>query len=250
LGWHVCTGVDVQQERITVAQSTAFVGAFAFDSANDCGNCHTTCLGAMTGTSVNGFCAVSATDYTDPDLECMGSDCRVRPGMTSCLLNGRTDAPSRESRKGCEYYDGLSGVVCCRETGCADRTREGLTDHRQWPRIAVSAISLHKSVVAAYRCHGYLFAYLLSQVCGGEWSGQIGSLSAAALCASGWHVCTGDDVRAEGISLSAATGFDGCFAFDSANNCGNCHSTCLGAMSGTSVNGTRFMYLSMQRDVV
>jgi len=211
LHWHVCSGVEIQQEHISVAQSCSFLGAFAFDSANDCGNCHSSCLGAMTGTSINGFCPVSATDYTDPDMECMGSDCIVRDHMSSCLSDGRTDTPRGPAgHRSCEFHDGLSGVVCCRETGCADRTREGLQDHKKWPSIAV---------------------------CDGEWRGQIGGPSAAALCAVGWHVCTGDDVRAKHISIEDATAFDGCFAFDSANDCGNCHATCLGAMTGTSING-------------
>jgi hypothetical protein len=207
LDWHVCSGVEAAAERISLQQARAFPGAFMFDSANDCGACHSTCLGAMTGTSINGFCPVSATDYTDPDMGCMGTGCSVSTSAsTSCLTSGRQVGPG----SGCSWGHGITGVVCCRETGCADRTREGLIDHRQWPRIAV---------------------------CGGEWTGMISGPSAASLCAVGWHVCNGDDVRAQRITFAEATGFGGCFAFDSANDCGNCHSTCLGAMTGTSING-------------
>ena len=211
-GWHVCTGFEVQQREITVQEAEAFVGAFAFDSANDCGNCHESCLGAMTGTSINGFCPVSATDYADPDMECMGSGCTHRTGSphTSCLLTGRTDAPDTVNRHGCSWYPDLTGVVCCQETGCVDRTREGLTDIDQWPQIAV---------------------------CGGKWSGPISGLTAASLCAAGWHVCSGDDVRTAGVTFAQATAFDGCFSFDAANDCGNCHPTCIGATVGSELNG-------------
>ena len=211
-GWHVCTGVEVQERGLTVQEAESFDGAFAFDSANDCGNCHETCLGAMTGTSINGFCAVSASDYADPDMECMGSGCfrRTDEPHTSCLLTGRTDAPDTPSRNGCSWYEDLTGVVCCRETGCADRTREGLTDLKLWPRIAV---------------------------CTGEWSGMVGGPSASAICAAGWHVCTGDDMRTGGVTFADATAFDGCFAFDSSNDCGTCHATCLGATAGSELYG-------------
>lgn len=211
-GWHVCTGHEVQQREITVQEADAFPGAFAFDSANDCGNCHETCLGAMTGTSINGFCAVSATDYTDPDMECMGSGCTLRTGSpgTSCLLTGRTDAPNEPRRNGCSWYEDLTGVVCCIETGCADRTREGLTDSKRWPRIAA---------------------------CEGEWSGEVNGPSAAALCAEGWHVCSGEDVHSAGVTFAQATAFDGCFSFDAAHDCGNCHPTCIGATVGSELNG-------------
>jgi hypothetical protein len=211
-GWHVCTGLEVQQREITVQEADAFPGAFAFDSANDCGNCHETCLGAMTGTSINGFCAVSATEYTDPDLECMGAGCNVRTGSphTSCLLTGRTDAPNTAGRNGCSWYEDLSGVVCCLETGCADRTREGLTDIQHWPRIAV---------------------------CEGSWSGPISGPAAAAICADGWHVCTGEDVQQAGVTFAQATAFNGCFSFDAASDCGNCHPTCIGATVGSELNG-------------
>ena len=244
-GWHVCTGHEVQQREITVQEADAFPGAFAFDSANDCGNCHGTCLGAMTGTSINGFCAVSATDYTDPDMECMGSGCTLRTGSphTSCLLTGRTDAPNGHGH-GCSWYEDLTGVVCCMETGCADRTREGLTDIKRWPRIAV---------------------------CEGDWSGEINGPSAAGvralclsvslslclsvspsltrthactharthtqLCAQGWHVCNGEDVHAAGVTFAQATAFNGCFSFDAAHDCGNCHPTCIGATVGSELNG-------------
>ena len=90
----------------------------------------------------------------------------------------------------------LSGVVCCLETGCADRTREGLTDIQHWPRIAV---------------------------CEGSWSGPISGPAAAAICADGWHVCTGEDVQQAGVTFAQATAFNGCFSFDAASDCGNCH---------------------------
>src|SRR5687767_14823798 len=74
------------------------------------------------------------------------------------------------------------------EIGCADGTREGLTD----PDVAA---------------------------CGGTFTGFIDGEHAGRLCATGWRVCRGDDGVVARIGLAGATSFSGCFAFDAAHDC-------------------------------
>ena len=67
---------------------------------------------------VEGKCAVSATDLSDPDLHGMGAGCTVQSGAgaTSCLLDGRINAAVRGNRNGCGWFSGLNGVVCCADS--------------------------------------------------------------------------------------------------------------------------------------
>ena len=82
-----------------------------------------------------------------------------------------------------------------------DGSREGFVDMTTYPGIAA---------------------------CEGVFEGFISSVSAKSLCSSGWHVCTGLEVQQREITVQEADAFPGAFAFDSANDCGNCHETCLG----------------------
>jgi hypothetical protein len=89
--------------------------------------------------------------------------------------------------------------ACVAEPGCADGSREGFVDTARFPRVAA---------------------------CGGTFTGFIDEASARALCAAGWHVCRGGDVRT--VAAADARGFDGCFAYDAAQDCGYCSATCRG----------------------
>lgn len=88
-------------------------------------------------------------------------------------------------------------------TGCADGTREGLVNLTTFPDVAA---------------------------CEGTWSGWIDEPSASAVCASGWHVCRGTDAAIGRVTFQQATSFLGCFAFDTAHDCGACYPTCRGSM--------------------
>ncbi|MBI4517528.1 MAG: fibronectin type III domain-containing protein [Deltaproteobacteria bacterium] len=84
------------------------------------------------------------------------------------------------------------------EVGCADGTREGLTDTAQFPDIAA---------------------------CSGGWTGHVAN--GAVLCAPGWDVCTKNSAQIRTITFEAATAFTGCFAFNAANDNNSCRD-CLG----------------------
>lgn len=87
--------------------------------------------------------------------------------------------------------------------GCADGTREGLSDAARYPDIAA---------------------------CGGRFEGAIFGPSARSLCAAGWRACRGDDAPVGGLPLAEARAFGGCFAFDAAHDCFACYPTCEGAL--------------------
>lgn len=85
-------------------------------------------------------------------------------------------------------------------TGCADGTREGLTDESTFPHIAA---------------------------CGGRWTGDIGSESADALCGVGWKVCSPaenaiDRATVGAITYTQAQSFGGCYALNAAHDFGLC----------------------------
>ncbi|XP_064630030.1 uncharacterized protein LOC135488959 [Lineus longissimus] len=78
------------------------------------------------------------------------------------------------------------------EPGCADGVRQGL---HSFKRIAA---------------------------CSGEWRGHI--TNADHLCAAGWRVCSHEDRKLlKEITWRDATEFGGCFAFNAAQDGGNCH---------------------------
>lgn len=112
-GWHVCRGTDPQVRTVTFAEATAFSGCFAFDAAQDCYLCFSTCRGAL-GT-ITGACTVPFV-ATDPDMAGMGAGCRQQ-GETpnsSCLATGRLDSTTNTT--GCQFDPSrTTGVVCCRD---------------------------------------------------------------------------------------------------------------------------------------
>ncbi len=116
-GWHVCTGDDMRTGGVTFADATAFDGCFAFDSSNDCGTCHATCLGATAGSELYGKCAESATDFSGPSMHGIGRGCALQPAETSCLSGGgRVNAQVGGERNGCRQFEGIDGVACCADT--------------------------------------------------------------------------------------------------------------------------------------
>jgi hypothetical protein len=100
------------------------------------------------------------------------------------------------------------GGSCVPAAGCADGTREGLTNIVQFPNIAA---------------------------CGGTYTGYIDEGSADAICAPGWHVCRGFDAPLSAVNYTQATSFPGCFAFDAAHDCNACYPTCRGSVGVTIV---------------
>ncbi|MBI5518342.1 MAG: hypothetical protein HY909_31515 [Deltaproteobacteria bacterium] len=158
-----------------------------------CGLCGARCVtpGAAPACRM-GACAVGA---------CMGAlgDC------DGAVANG-CETDTRASNAHCGRCGNACGAgrlcvagACIAEPGCADGTREGFTDTARFPRIAA---------------------------CRGVFEGFIDEASARAVCASGWHVCRGGDVRA--VTHADARGFDGCFAYDAAQDCNYCSATCRG----------------------
>jgi hypothetical protein len=91
--------------------------------------------------------------------------------------------------------------------GCAAGYRSGFNDLATFPTIAA---------------------------CTGRYTGNIGGASALAMCASGWHVCRGNDAVLATISGTQATAFSGCFAYDSAHDCNYCASTCNAILASSS----------------
>lgn len=94
-------------------------------------------------------------------------------------------------------------ATCVLANGCADQTREGLTDEKKFPLIAA---------------------------CSGSCTGYIDGSSAASLCSACWHVCRGSDAAVRALS-GADAGFAGCFAYDAAQDCNYCSATCRGIVT-------------------
>ena len=81
------------------------------------------------------------------------------------------------------------------ETGCANGTREALTDPQEFPDIAA---------------------------CAGKWSGPVSN--AHGLCAHGWNVCSSnfDIAKLRRITFDDAVAVSGCFAFNAAQDNFSC----------------------------
>ncbi|MCC6746715.1 MAG: hypothetical protein IT371_03595 [Deltaproteobacteria bacterium] len=86
--------------------------------------------------------------------------------------------------------------------GCADGTRDGLTDPVIYPAIAA---------------------------CSGTWTGDVST--AGSICAAGWHVCRGKEPAVKKVTYAAASAFAGCFAFDAAQDNGACYEGCSKAVT-------------------
>lgn len=87
--------------------------------------------------------------------------------------------------------------------GCADGTREGLL------------LATYPGVAA----------------CGGVWSGHVAN--AAALCASGWHVCTGAEPALNAVTYDDAVAVSGCFAMNAAQDNFVCYADCAAAVAAS-----------------
>jgi WD40 repeat protein len=104
VGWHVCTGLEPAIRSLPFAEGAALPGCFAFDAAQDNGQCHPGCMAAV---------AAGVDSAANIDMAGLGAVCPWKPDGPSCILNGRIDA-SENSGTGCNYRSGLTGVVCCR----------------------------------------------------------------------------------------------------------------------------------------
>ena len=95
----------------------------------------------------------------------------------------------------------LKKQISSLSTGCADNTREGLTDFVKYPNIAA---------------------------CSGVWSGDIAN--GATLCGIGWKVCDGNQDALNNLSYAEASAVLGCFAYNAAQDNNNCYSGCAVAV--------------------
>ncbi len=103
-GWKPCLGVDASIKKVNYGQARAFGGCFAFDSAHDNNKCYSDCSAAV---------AKGVDNAKNIDMGGMGGACKYAYSSAgSCLASGRIDA-STNSGTGCNYYSGLSGVICC-----------------------------------------------------------------------------------------------------------------------------------------
>ena len=66
-----------------------------------------------------------------------------------------------------------------------------------------------------------------------SWGGHGYIYDQNSKCASGYHVCNGQDIWNKGVSYDQARSTGGCFAYDSASDCDGCFQTCK---SNKSVN--------------
>jgi hypothetical protein len=105
-GWRPCVGGDLALSRIAYTDATAFGGCYAMNAAQDDEKCHP---GSCTDSVNNGVDSAK-----DIDMGAVGGDCKWKFAThKSCLKSGRIDA-SENSGTGCNWYAGLSGVLCCR----------------------------------------------------------------------------------------------------------------------------------------
>lgn len=104
-GWHVCMGNDSAVTNTLYNDAIAFTGCFAFDAAQDNYACLTDCSKAV----------LDGVDTAENiDMAGVGSGCLWKyPSTGSCISGGRIDS-SENSGTGCDYHDGLTGVVCCK----------------------------------------------------------------------------------------------------------------------------------------
>ena len=69
--------------------------------------------------------------------------------------------------------------------------------------------------------------------CAGEWAGHV--QNASVLCAGGWHVCSPHNMHLlKEITWRDATGVSGCYAFNAAQDNGDCR-PCLSSLQQVSV---------------
>jgi len=115
------------------------------------------------------------------------------PGVDASARPDAADASTRDAM----VIDAPPIVI---GNGCADGTREALTDETKYPRIAA---------------------------CTGTCAGYIDGASAATLCSNGWHVCRGNDVAVRSLRGNEVM-FPGCYAYDAAQDCNYCSATCRG----------------------
>jgi hypothetical protein len=92
---------------------------------------------------------------------------------------------------------GLCGPATSPAPGCADGVRRGLTNASRHPDVAV---------------------------CAGAWTGDVSN--GIALCATGFHVCTGAESALNAVTFDEALCFDGCYAFDAAQDNFQCFPDC------------------------
>jgi hypothetical protein len=106
-GWHVCLGSEPALTAVAFTDGISFCGCFALDAAQDNYVCHPGCEAAV---------AAGVDTAANIDMAGLGATCNYQfSGAGSCITGGRIDA-SENSGTGCNFTDGLTGVVCCRDT--------------------------------------------------------------------------------------------------------------------------------------
>jgi hypothetical protein len=115
-GWHVCLGSEPALTSVAFADGISFCGCFAFDAAQDNYTCHPGCEAAVNA---------GVDTAANIDMAGLGATCGYQfSGAGSCITGGRIDA-SENSGTGCNFTDGLSGVVCCRNTTADASDQDG-----------------------------------------------------------------------------------------------------------------------------
>lgn len=113
-----------------------------------------------------------------------------------------------ESSAGQPPVGASAGAPSTLMPGCAERERSGVLDGDNLPHIAA---------------------------CRGAWQGDIGD--AGSLCATGWHVCRGNEPAFSELTFTDVTAFAGCYAYDAANDFSVCHPDCSAQIGSVDVAG-------------
>lgn len=105
-GWHVCLGSEPALHAVTFTEAREFAGCFPFNAAQDSFECIPGCLAAVDA---------GVDTAARIDLAGVGAGCAFAfETGASCLAVGRIDA-AENSGTGCNWTEGYSGVVCCRD---------------------------------------------------------------------------------------------------------------------------------------
>lgn len=111
-GWSVCQGTSAALGCITQDEATTTVGCFAYDAAQDCGECFATCRSAGMGSKT---CAFVGQPALDPDMAAVGNGCGLpQLPQRSCLPRSTVRIDASRNTTGCQYQPKVTGVLCCR----------------------------------------------------------------------------------------------------------------------------------------
>lgn len=111
-GWSVCRGTSAALGCVTQDEATTTAGCFAYDAAQDCGECFATCRGAVMGSKT---CQFVGQPDADPDMAAVGNGCGLQQlAQSSCLPRSTVRVDASRDTTGCRYHSKVTGVLCCR----------------------------------------------------------------------------------------------------------------------------------------